>query len=89
MGLGRQPLKRGGIGDVGLDCERGAAPGLDRGRHPVDAADIDIGQHDLHARSGRLQRQSFANAAPGAGDDRDAVPQGFHAQRSFGTPKYS
>ena len=72
----RHRVDRGGIGDVGNCDERAAARRFDLLHHLVRfGAVLAHVDHDRAARGRELERDGAADAAPGAGDDRDAVLQ--------------
>jgi hypothetical protein len=61
------------VGDVHHHGHGGAASGVDFGRCGQAGVEREVGDADLGAFAGKLQRDFFANAAGGAGDQGDFV----------------
>ena len=73
----RQPRDAVGVFDVERHQRGGAAGRFDLVVEFFQAADRARHRHDMGARFGEMQRQRRADAARGAGDERNAVGEGF------------
>ena len=65
----RHVVELGARGDVGLERERLAAGGIDRGSRVARTLLVDVGADDVGALAREDQRGGAADAACGAGDD--------------------
>jgi hypothetical protein len=72
--------ERGPVGDVELVCAHGlGARGLGEGPGLGETGLVDVGQREVRAAAGEVQREGAADAGAGTGDDDDLVIQGLHA----------
>ena len=73
----REPGDAVGILHIERHQRGGAAGGLDLVVELFQAADRARHRHDMGAGCGEFERERRADAARGAGDERDAVGEGF------------